>query len=435
MSSFGRLEEGLVALERRGFKEAEVYAKRGRSRRVVVAGERHDCLSTREEGWAVRAADRRRSLFVAGPGAFAVGALPTLQPEAPPFRLPDPRPLPPWTPPPELDAPLLSESEALALLAAVARELERELPGARLLSAALDDGTSEAELANSRELRAAMRARLATLRLEARIERGAVVVLELCEREAKRFRPPALARRLADRLHLSREGRAPEHPGGELVLAPTVAARLLAALAPHLAGPEALERLAPLRDVRGHVAAGCVTVLDDGRLLGGVFAAPVDGEGVPTGAAVLIEDGVLRQPLLAWWEARPPQVATGCVRRASFRDLPAKGFSHLVLRPSARLHAAELIAGVDHGYYLLDTEGPVDFDLARDRLTVPVCGYALRGGRAVAPMSGGWLCGSLHALFGGVVAVGRELEWLVTDAAYGAPTLLASGLEVRPTPA
>jgi predicted Zn-dependent protease len=61
-------------------------------------------------------------------------------------------------------------------------------------------------------------------------------------------------------------------------------------------------------------------VVDDGRFPQGVLSSPVDGEGTPTRELTLIGQGELRQPLLPWWAARPPQTrASGCVRA---RELP-----------------------------------------------------------------------------------------------------------------
>ncbi|OQC35760.1 MAG: protease TldD [Acidobacteria bacterium ADurb.Bin051] len=436
MSGFGPLEDLLGTLARRGWQEAEAYAKRGRTRRVTLGPGGLEASSTAEEGWAIRASGRQRSLFQAGTGAPGSGQ-PFAAGEAPPLALPAPQPVPAWTAPPELDAPLVGDSEGQALLEGIARALAKELPGAVLTTAALVDGTSQAWLLSSRGVRSVTRQRLALLRLEARLPggRGGAVGLERCEREARRFRPQAVARRLADRLLIARDGGPPAPDGGgEIVLAPAVSARLLAALAGSFCGAGAEAALAPLLDRSGRLAAGCVTFSDDGRRPEGPAAAPADGEGLPTCRVVLVEEGVFRQPLLAWWEAREPALASGCVRRDGFRDLPRRAPTHFVLEPNPALAPAELISGVARGYYLLGLEGAPRLDLAADRLAAPVCGFALAGGRAVSPVKGAWLVGSVRDLLAGAVAVGRDLEWQVGDGLFGAPTLLAAGLELQRAP-
>jgi len=434
VSGFAPLEELLGALARRGWREAEAYTKRGRSRRVALGPGGLEAVSTSEEGWAVRASDRRRSLFWAETGApsadrpFAAG-------EAPPLALPEPISVPPWQVPADLEAPLVGDAEGGALLEGIAKALAGELAGAALTAASLLDGAAESWLLSSRGVKAGARQRLALLRLEARLPGGAgAVQLERCGREARSFRPLTVAQRLGDRLLVARDGRPPEGDGGEIVLAPAVAGRLLAELAGSFCGREAEGALAPLLDRSGRLAAGCVTLTDDGRRPDGPTAVPVDGEGMPTRRVTLVEEGFFRGPLVSWWEAREPAEASGCVRRDGFRDLPRRAPTHFVLEPNPLLGPGELISGVDRGFYLLDLEGAPRVDLAADRLAAPVCGFALAGGRAVAPMRGGWLVGRVRDLLAGAVAVARDLEWQVADGLYGAPTLLVAGLEVRRTP-
>ena len=85
---------------------------------------------------------------------------------------------------------------------------------------------------------------------------------------------------------------------------------------------------------RGRFGSDRVTLIDNGRLPGGAFEAPVDGEGVPTREVVLVEEGLFRQPLLAWWQEGAAHGETsGCVRRSGWRDLPMPGPTHLYLKP------------------------------------------------------------------------------------------------------
>jgi predicted Zn-dependent protease len=218
-------------------------------------------------------------------------------------------------------------------------------------------------------------------------------------------------------------------------LAPPLAARLLHGLLPLFVGAAATALLAPLRDRRGRVGGDLLSLIDDGRFPGGALAAPVDGEGVPTREIVLVEEGVVVQPLLAWHEARPPQTrASGCARRPSWRDLPRPGPTHFYWRPQGAVAPAALLAQVARGYYLLESRGAGRFDLASGELAVPVCGFAVRDGRATSPLAGGWLCGGIGALLRGVVGVARDLAFLPLDGMIGAPTLLVTGLELRRVP-
>ncbi len=443
MSFEPRLEETLAALAGAGFDEAEAYAKRGRSRRLRLAvGERSGSFHD-ERGWAVRAATARASLFACGSGDLDPAA-PWPQPDGLPLRLPDPAAGEPWSEPSDYETPLIGETEGLRLLDAVERTLGEELPGARLLSACLEDGSSDSRLAGRRGVAARWRLRVALLRAEAAVaggRAGARASLSLAAREARRFGPAAVARQLADRLAAAAAG-APEgftgRDRGELLLAPAVAARLLAALVPLFVGPQAVRRIAPLRDRRGRVAGERLTLVDDGRLPGGVLEAPVDGEGMPTRAVALVEAGVFRQPLVSWRGARElgePQVrAAGCARRASWRDVPATAPSHLHVAPDPAVPPADLLASLARGYYLLDTAGDPAVDWHAGTFHVPVLGYAVHAGRARGPIADVWLTGSLRALLSGIQAVARDLTFFPYDGMIGSPSLLVSGLELRARP-
>lgn len=423
----------LAALAERGLETAEVYWKRGRSRRMELEDGDWRTSSAFEEGWAVRAADRRGAFFCAGTGPPPLDyAWP--EAEAGILRLPEPGTGEPWREPAELEAPLLGEVEARALLESIARDLSTELPGARLARATLEEGASESELRSTRGIDARWRGRAAILRLEAASGSDAVAV-DLTERQASSFRAASVARRLADRLLVAQSGSAPERDRGEFLLSPAVAARLLHGLLPLLVGPRAEAHATALRDSRGRLGSRSLTIIDDGRLAGGAMAAPCDGEGVPTREIVVVEEGVYRQPLLSWRDARPPTTrASGCTRRSSWRDLPAPGPTHLYVRPQPQIGVAALLGAVARGYYLLEATGAGRFDSDGDRFTLPVCGFAVQSGRASAPVAEAWLCGSLGALLRGIEGVARDLAFLPLDGLIGSPTLLATGLEIRPAP-
>jgi len=434
VSQAPHLDEILRALLKRHLTDAEIYVKRGRSRRLERTPVTETSSTSQERAWAVRAGNRRGSFFAAATGdPSPTGPWPEPVPGHA-LELPEPEPVPAWTAPSDFDTPLTGEREGLKLLESLGRELEAELPKARLLRAVLEDGSSEAELANSRGLRALTRSRISTLYLEAAGPgRPAVTAsLYVAAREPRRFHPTALARRLADRLAVSAAGAPPARDSGDVLLAPGVAVRMVAGLLPLLVGPGPGSRLI---GARGRFGGERVTLIDNGRLAGGAFEAPVDGEGVPTREVVLVEDGIFRQPLLAWWQEGAAHGETsGCIRRSSWRDLPMPGPTHLYLKPEPKTPVAALLGAIPQGYYLIDATGPGRFDLAADRFALPVCGFAVEAGRASAPVARAWLCGGIGTFLRGIVGVGRDLTFHPLDGMIGSPTLLVTGLELRAGP-
>ena len=437
--------EALLAdLGRRGLAEAEIFEKSGRSRRFVreaggvdpEGSVRMTQAMATEAGWALRAGDRRRSLFCAATGSADPG-LELPEPSPHPLRLPDPTMAAggtvldagggPWSAPAEFDTPLATESVAATLLSSIERELRRELPGSRLRQAWLEDGAAEWTLLSTSGLRAESRARAAYLRLEVE-DRGRRCLFEGAEREARRFEPRALALRLADRLSAladngERSATGVVAPGLPLLLAAPLAARLVQALAPLFLGPAASDRLLAL----GAFSAA-LSLVDDGRLAEGVLVSPVDGEGLPSGRVRLVEQGRFVQPLLAWWEAGRAAVP-GCARRASWRDLPRRAPTHLFVEPGPT-PVADLVEAGGAGAYLLDAEGGVRIDPVSLAFEVAVSGLHLAAGRAVSPLGRVRLCGDVAGLLAGIRELGRDLSFVPGDGMFGAPSMLVSGLRV-----
>ncbi|HEX5759565.1 MAG TPA: metallopeptidase TldD-related protein, partial [Thermoanaerobaculia bacterium] len=145
----------------------------------------------------------------------------------------------------------------------------------------------------------------------------------------------------------------------------------------------------------------------------------------------LVEGGLFRTPLLAWRQARGGEVRAGCSRRPSWRDLPLAGPTHLYFQPDPKHSVAALLGGIDRGAYLIDTTGAPQIDWSAARFTLSVCGFAVSGGRAAAPLAGARISGNIAALLQGIRAAARDLTFFPGDGMLGAPTLLVSGLELR----
>lgn len=423
----------LPGLRAAGMDQAELFLKRGRSRRYERRSGSHRHQMARESGWAVRAGCDGGSIAGVGSGEPAVrSAWPSVVGR--PIDLPRAVAVPAWRAADDVETPLVSEGGVVALADSIEHYLQREVETARVLVAVLEDGASESAIVNSRGIEATWPSRAASLYLEVAIPGRIGLSCHLAERHIGRFRPPVVARRLADRLLVRRDGGPLETgPTGSVLLDPMVGVRLLAALTPYLAGPSAPARM--LRLIRGAETLGSetVTLIDNGRMRGGVLDAPVDGEGVPTAERILVEGGRFRQPLLSSRQAQGgPYTGVGCSRRAGWRDWPQVAPSHFYLKPQRAVSVPDLLAGVDHGYYLLDVVGRGWFDAQSDRFALPVCGFRLRAGRADGALARAVLHGRLGDWLRGLEAAGGDLSFFPALGMLGVPTCLVSGLELTP---
>ena len=428
-----RVAEIFRALTSVGMDEAEVYLKTGRSRRLGLDLQGRVGSSAFERGWAIRAGGPRSSMFLAGTG-LPTADLGWPEPDGQALRLPSTVAIPDWIPPADLDLPLLAESEARAFLEGIESVLESELPGSRILRGFLEEGSSETSILNTQGLETHFRRRAANLFIEAVGPWSASpsCKLSLAERDHRSFQPAAIARRLANRLLLARGGAAPIRERGEILLSSAVAARVLVSLLPIFMGQKG-ERLArQLRNRQGKIGSRHLTVIDDGRLQGGVLASPVDGEGQPTGQRIMVEEGGFCRGLVDWREAsRSSDTPIGCMRRESWRDLPRVGPSHLYIQPQAGVAVGDLLGSIVRGYYLVETLGAGRFDFDLDRFRLPVCGFALQQGVAAEPLSRAWLEGGIRAFLEGIQGVARDLSFEPLGAMIGAPTILVGGVGLR----
>jgi predicted Zn-dependent protease len=424
----------LAALNPADFQEREAYVKRGRSRRVEIGPAGESEVRSEEEGWAVRAGTDRAAFFAAGSGA-PPSAFDWPEPDGRPVRLPRPAERGPWRASADLDIPLLVEGEAKGLVRAIVSRVAEELPGASVVEAVLEDGQSESGLVNHHGIEVEARHRGAALRLFATGPQSSSARIYLGERAARRFEPSRIAADVATLLSVHATGEAVERDRGEFVLAPTLGARLLAALRPLWLGRGGISLASSLRDRTGLVASPRLTLVENPRHEGAVPGAAWDGEGVPTRETLIVEEGRYVQPLLSWREASPPRLrSSGCTRRASWRDVPAPGITQLYVRPDRETRAVQLVQGVSRGYYLMDGGRPAQVDVSEDRFALPVCGYRMEGGQARGAIAKTVLCGSVRALLRGIQAVAADLEFLPLGGMVGSPTMLVTGVELKKAP-
>lgn len=182
------------------------------------------------------------------------------------------------------------------------------------------------------------------------------------------------------------------------------------------------------------VASDVVRLVDDGRALEGPGAEPFDGEGVPTGRTVLIENGVLGAFLHNTYTAtRMGAASTGNARRGGFKSTPGVAPTNLILEPGTE-SPEQLYARAGRALLVHDLIGvhsganPISGDFS-----VGATGVLIEDGQPGAPVREVTIASNVLDILRGIVAVGNDIRFLPFGGAIGTPTILVGEMTVAGT--
>lgn len=236
----------------------------------------------------------------------------------------------------------------------------------------------------------------------------------------------AVADDLLERLDAALGGQPIPSGRWPVVFAPRVGVEFLDLLAQSVSAEAVQRGRSCWRGAGGEsVAAPSVSVVDDGRLPGGLATSGWDDEGHPTQRTPVIQGGKLRSFLHSTETARRGRTAsTGNAVRGG--GAPAPGPSNFYLSPGSRTRA-ELLTEAGRAFWVWDVIGMHTADPASGDFSVGAAGAWLEKGRVRRGVRGVTLAGGLKDLLNGVVAVADDLTWL---GSFGSPTFLVKGLSL-----
>ncbi len=216
-----------------------------------------------------------------------------------------------------------------------------------------------------------------------------------------------------------------------IVLPPYVATNFLTVLVPALSADAVQKGRSLFRDRIGKkVASPLISLIDDGRLDGGVASSPVDGEGVPTRRTELIADGVLRGFLHNTYTAgRAGTASTGNGVRHSFKGMPEVGATNVFFAKGETPRSA-LIGGVREGLYVTSVMGMHTANPISGDFSVGAAGVWIKDGQFTQPVRGVAIAGNILDILGEVDAVGDDLRFFGPQ---GAPTLRIDKITISGT--
>jgi PmbA protein len=179
------------------------------------------------------------------------------------------------------------------------------------------------------------------------------------------------------------------------------------------------------------VASKHVTIIDDGRLEGGLASAAVDMEGVPTTTKEIIRDGKLTQFLYDSYTAhRGKTVSTGNAIRQSFDSKPYIAPTNFYMKPG-QMTAEGLIASVKDGLYVTEVSGlHASVDQVSGNFSIPGKGLMIENGELSKPVTNVSISGNIFDFFKGIEAVADDLTWEPREHAIGVPTFKVNRIKI-----
>lgn len=179
------------------------------------------------------------------------------------------------------------------------------------------------------------------------------------------------------------------------------------------------------------VASEQVTVIDDGKLSGGLASCSFDGEGVPTSTTTVIDAGTLKSFLYNAYTAHKGGTrSTGNAVRGGYRGSPGVGSTNFYVHPGIK-SPNDIVSGLREALYVTDLQGlHAAINTTTGDLSIPAKGIMIRGGEMTEPVQNMIIGGNLIDLLKGIEAVGSDLVWKSASGMIGVPTVLTSPVRI-----
>ncbi|MBI1748299.1 MAG: TldD/PmbA family protein [Acidobacteria bacterium] len=240
------------------------------------------------------------------------------------------------------------------------------------------------------------------------------------KRSAAALESPELVGRKAAERALRRLGaRSVKTQAVPVVFDSSMAASLIGTLCDAVCGSAIFRKSSFLVDKLGEtIASRGVSIVDDGRLPGGLGSRPFDGEGLPSRVTPVIENGVLVNYLLDTYSAKKLSLqSTGNAARGVSTP-PSVGPSNFYLK-AGPYRPEEIIRSVSRGLYLTEMIG-FGVNTVNGDFSQGAVGLWIENGELAFPVEEITIAGNLLDMFKNIEMIGNDLEF---RSAIAAPTL------------
>ena len=189
-----------------------------------------------------------------------------------------------------------------------------------------------------------------------------------------------------------------------------IAPSLLGQVTSCLNGYSVYRKSSFLADQMGtQIASDLVTVIDDGRMMGGLGSKPFDGEGLATRRNILIENGILRSWLLDTYSGRKLGMASTGSASRSVGSGPSVSTTNLWVTPNAGT-LDEIVHETGRGLLVTGLMG-MGFNPTTGDYSQGASGYWIEGGKIAFPVEEITIASNLGTMLKTIDAVGEELVW------------------------
>ncbi len=214
-----------------------------------------------------------------------------------------------------------------------------------------------------------------------------------------------------------------------MVVSPEVGTQLFAYLAGMLSADEVQKGKSLFAGkLDTQVASPAFSLIDDGKLKGGLATSPVDGEGIPQQTTPLITGGVLKNYLYDSYAAKKGKTkSTGNRSRGGYSSPGGIGPSNLYLQ-QGEVKREDIISAIDRGFYLTVAFGlHAGIDGTSGDFSIPVAGFMIEKGKITYPVRGINIGGNLFELLKAVDKIGNDLTWFQS---LGSPTFSVASVKI-----
>jgi len=179
------------------------------------------------------------------------------------------------------------------------------------------------------------------------------------------------------------------------------------------------------------VASDKVTIIDDGRLQGGLGSTAIDAEGVPSSTTTVIDRGKLVGFMHdAYTAHRGRTISTGNAQRMSFDSKPYIAPTNFYMA-AGETSRDSLIGSVTDGLFVTEVSGlHASVDTVTGDYSIPAKGIIIKNGDLTTPVNNITISGNVFDFFKGIDAVADDLTWEPREDVIGAPTFRVKSIKI-----